>query len=146
MRRTSALKKRIDVLLDDITSLRNIILSLCRAYNFSNDSVLMLIEQTLCQGEQSELAGLARLVEQHAISLQPQAGLYFEESDTHPFFYLSVPDVPRTSYDSSTEQYTVVSTCSCSTHLASTDGTVVTTGVEHAPNRPPSYAIYHLNS
>ncbi|KIW08512.1 uncharacterized protein PV09_01406 [Verruconis gallopava] len=72
MRRTSALKKRIDQLLDDITSLRNIILSICRNYNIPQDPVIMqLIEQTLCHGKWSYLPELSRVIEQHAQSARP---------------------------------------------------------------------------
>jgi hypothetical protein len=86
MRRTSALKKRIDALLEDITSLRNIILSLCRAYNLPNDPDLMrLIEQTLCQGKWSCLGELAQTVEQHTISLQSQASTSGNQTHTLSF-------------------------------------------------------------
>jgi hypothetical protein len=71
MRRTSALKKRIDHLLDDITSLRNIVLTLTRGYNIPQDPmVVQMIEQTLCHGRWSYLPELSRVLEQHTATMR----------------------------------------------------------------------------
>lgn len=71
MRRTSALKKRIDHLLDDITSLRNIVLTLTRGYNIPQDPmVVQMIEQTLCHGRWSYLPELSRVLEQHTMGVR----------------------------------------------------------------------------
>jgi hypothetical protein len=71
MRRTTALKKRIDHLLNAITSLRNIVLTLTRGYQIPQDPrLIQLIEQTLCYGRWSYLTELSRVLEQHVLGLQ----------------------------------------------------------------------------
>lgn len=71
MRRTSALKRRIDHLLDDITSTRNIILTLTRGYNIPQDPILsQMIEQTLCHGRWSYLPELSRAIEQNTATMR----------------------------------------------------------------------------
>lgn len=71
MRRTSALKKRIDHLLDDITNLRNIILTLTRGYNIPQDPMIVqMVEQTLCHGRWSYLPELSRVLDQHTATMR----------------------------------------------------------------------------
>jgi hypothetical protein len=74
MRRTSALKERIDHLLDDITILRDIVLILTRGYNIPQDpGIIQMVEQTLCHGKWSYLPELSRILDQHITTITPAA-------------------------------------------------------------------------
>ena len=95
MRRTSALKKRIDHLLDDITSLRNIVLTLTRGYNIPQDPMIVqLVEQTLCHGRWSYLPELSRVLEQHTTSMR-QAVQAPQEAEAHTPHAVSMPTYPN---------------------------------------------------
>lgn len=91
-RRTSALEKRIEHLLDDITKLRDIILVLTRHYNIPHDqSIVQKIEQTLCHGKWSYLPELSRVLEDHISTMRPIAhpSIQLESGVTHPLNHLA---------------------------------------------------------
>lgn len=85
MRRTSALKKRIDHLSDDVTNLRDIILVLTRSYKISQDqTIVQRIEHTLCHGKWSYLPELLRSLEEHAYTTDQQPPSMLSFSGTQP--------------------------------------------------------------
>lgn len=102
MRRTSALKKRIEHLLDDITSLRNIILLLSRGYNVLNDpNIKWLIEQTLCHGRWSYLAELSQVIERHAqwsISIATRMGVPSAQQEATQLFQYTYVQLPQQTH------------------------------------------------
>jgi hypothetical protein len=94
MRKTSGLKEKINHLLDGITSVRKMALTLIRGYNIPQDPrIVQLVEQTLCHGRWSYLPELSRVLDQHAASMS-QAVRTPQSPDGHNHLPVAISSFP----------------------------------------------------